>query len=84
MAKLKPEHVERAHRAMGVQGELRHLVLAHQGLQVGPHRVRPLGQDPVPLVQDLVQDGDALVGQAHLVRVRVAQAPADVDARPSP
>ena len=57
-------------------------MLAHQRLQIGPDRVRPLGQDPVLLVQDLVEDRDALVGQAHLVRVRIAQAPADIDRVP--
>ena len=76
------EHVERADRTVVVEGELRHALLPHQLFQIGPDRVRPLGQDPVPLVEHLVQDRDALVGQSHLVRVRVHQAPADVDRVP--
>ncbi len=76
------EHVERAHRPVRVEGELRHVMLAHQRFQIGPDRVRALGQDPVLLVQDLVEDRHALIGQPHLVRVRVGQAPADVDRVP--
>ncbi len=74
----EPEDVERLHRAVAVHRELRDLVLAHQGLQVRPHAVRALGQDALALVEDLVQDHDALVGQPHLVRVRVHERPADV------
>ena len=71
------QHVEGRHRPVRVEGELWHLGGAHPRLEVGPDGVRPLGQDPVPLVQDLVQDGDALVGQPDLVGVRVHQGPAD-------
>ena len=77
-----PEHVEVGHRTVVVQGELRDALLPHQLLQVGPDRVRALGEDPVPLVQHLVQDRHALVGQTHLVRVRVHQAPTDLDCVP--
>jgi hypothetical protein len=38
----EPEHVELAHRPVGVDGELRDAVLAHQRLEVGPHGVRAL------------------------------------------
>ena len=77
-AEADAEDVERPDRPVRVDGELRHLVLAHQRLEVGPHRVGALGQDVGLLVEHLVQDHDALVGQADLVRVRVHQAPADV------
>ena len=80
------EHVERTHRAMAVDGELRDgagvVAGAHHGLEVGPHGVGALGQDPVPLVEHLVEDRDALVGEADLVRVGVHQRPADVDRVP--
>ena len=76
------EDVERADRPVGVDGELRHVVLAHQRLEVWPHRVGALGQDVGLLVEHLVQDHDALVGQADLVGIGIHQAPADVGAVP--
>jgi hypothetical protein len=38
------EQVEVADGAVRVDGELRHLVLAHQGLDVGPDRIGALGE----------------------------------------
>jgi hypothetical protein len=71
------EEVERAERPVRVDGELRYPMFAHQGFQVGPHRVGALGQDVGLFVEHLVQDLDALVRQPDLVRVRVHQRPAD-------
>ena len=75
------EEVEGADRAVAVDGELRDRALlvagAHHLLHVGPHRVGALGEDPVALVEHLVEDLDALVGQADLVGVGVHQGPAD-------
>ena len=73
-----PDQVERAQRPVPVHGEGGHPVLAHQRLEVGPHRVGALGQGVGALVEHLVEDHDALVGQAHLVGVRVHQRPPDV------
>ena len=70
------EQVEVADRAVRVDGELRHPVLAHQGLEVGPHGVGALGQGVGPLVEHFVQDHDALVRHADLVGVGVHQRPA--------
>ena len=65
---------------MAVDGELRDravgVALAHHRLEVGPDRVGALGEDPVALVEHLVEDRDALVGQPHLVGVGVHQRPA--------
>ncbi len=72
------EHVEGTDGAVAVDGELRHLVLAHELFQVRPHAVRALGEDALALVEHLVEDHDALVGQPDLVRVRVHERPADV------
>ncbi len=72
------EHVERLDRAVGVHGELRHLVLAHQRFEVRPDAVRPLGEHALALVEHLVEDHDALVRQADLVGVGVHQRPVDV------
>lgn len=72
------EHVEGADGAVAVHGELGHLVLAHQLLEVRPHAVRALGEDALALVEHLVEDHDALVGESDLVGVRVHEGPADV------
>jgi len=69
------EDVERPHREVALQGELRQPVAAHQGGQVGPDRERPLGEQPVALVEDLVEDRQPLVGLAHLVGIGVHQGP---------
>ena len=75
------EHVEVAHRAVGVDGELRDRALVVAGAQhllhVRPDRVGALGEDPVALVEHLVEDLDALVGQSDLVGVGIHQRPAD-------
>ena len=71
------EDIEVAHRAMTVDAQLRQGRGAHQRLHVGPHRIRPLGQRIGALVEDLIQDHDALVGQPHLIGVGVHQHPAD-------
>ena len=49
----------------------------HDLLHVRPHRVGALGHDPVALVEHLVEDLHALVGQPDLVGVGVHQRPAD-------
>ena len=76
------QQVEGADRAVLVDGELRDPVRPHLLLEVRPHRVGALGQDPVALVEDLVEDLDALVGQADLVGVGVHQRPAHLGALP--
>ena len=73
----QPEQVEVADRAVRVDGELRDAVLAHERLEVRPHGIRALREGVGPLVEDFVEDHDALVGHAHLVGVGVHQGPAD-------
>ena len=80
----EPEDVEAAHRAVAVDGELRDAVLAHHRLHVGPDRVGALGEHAVALVEDLVEDLHALVGQPHLVGVGVHQRPPDLGLAPRP
>src|SRR5215207_427793 len=81
-SKAQSEDIELSDRSVRIQRELWHAVLAHQRLHVGPYRVRPLGKDPVLLVENLVQDRDALIGQPYLVRIRIAEAPAHLDRLP--
>ncbi len=75
--KAHPQQVEVTDRAVGVHGELGDAVLAQQILQVRPDRVGALGQDVRLLVENFVEDLDALVGKADLVGVGVHQAPAN-------
>ena len=70
------EHVEVAHAAVAVDGELRHARLTHLRLHVRPHGVGALGERVVTLVEHFVQDHDALVGHADLVGVGVHEGPA--------
>ena len=55
------EQVELPDRTVRVDGELRDVVIAHDLFHVGEHGVGALGEDPVALVEHLVQDLDALV-----------------------
>ncbi len=70
-----PDEVERAEWAVAVDRERRDVALTHQPLEVGPHRVAALGEHAGGLVEHLVEDLHALVGQAHLVGVGVHQRP---------
>ncbi len=67
---------------MGVDGELRDGVLAHERLEIGPHAVGALGKNVVALVEHLVEDLQALVRQPDLVGVRIHQRPAHRGAVP--
>jgi hypothetical protein len=84
VANEMPSTVEGLDRAVRVDRELRDAALLHQRLEVRPDRVGALGQHVGLLVEHLIEDLDALVGQAHLVRVRVHQRPPDGRWSPSP
>ena len=67
---------------MRVHGELRHTVLAHECLEVGPYGVRALTQHAGLLVEHLVEDLHTLVGGPHLVCVGIHQGPAHIGVVP--
>ena len=67
---------------MAIDSELRHLVLAHQLLEIGPHRIGTLGQSIVALVDHFVEDLHALIGSTHLVGIGVHECPVNVDRLP--
>ena len=71
------DKIERAERAVPVDGELRDPVRTHERLEIRPHGVRTLGERVVALVEDFVEDLHALVGHTHLVGVRVHERPVD-------
>jgi hypothetical protein len=71
-----PNQIEVADRPVGVDSELRDPVLAHQPLEIRPHRVGAFSQHIRLLVEHLVKDHDALVRYPDLVGVRIHQRPA--------
>jgi hypothetical protein len=62
-------------RAVSVDREQRDALAPHDGLEIAPRCVRALGDGVVTLVQDLVEDLQALVGQTDLVGVGIRQQP---------
>ena len=48
--------------------------LAHGVTHIGPRHIATLAGDALGLVKDVVEDGDALVGQTDLVHIRIDQA----------
>ena len=74
---VEGDEVELVGGPMGVDREQREPFAAHDLLEVGPGRIRALGEGIRPLVQDLVEDLQPLVGEADLVRVRVHEEPPD-------
>jgi hypothetical protein len=67
---------------MAIDSELRHLMLAHQLLEIGPDRIGALGQSIVALVDHFVEDLHALVRSTHLVGIGVHECPVNVDRLP--
>jgi hypothetical protein len=63
---------------MGIDAEQRQLAGPHLGLEVTPWRIGALGDSVFSLVDDLIQDLQALVGQTHLVGVGVPQQPGNL------
>ena len=74
---VERQDVELVGAAVGVDREQGDALPPQDLLEVGPGGVGPLGDGVGPLVEDLVEDLEALVGQADLVGVRVHQEPPD-------
>jgi hypothetical protein len=74
---VERQQVEGAGGTVGVDAEQRHPGRPQLGLEVHPRGVGPLGERVGALVEDLVEDLQALVGQADLVGVRVDEQPGD-------
>ena len=72
---VERQHVELAGGTVRVDREQRDALAPHDRLEVGPRVVGPLGGGVVALVEDLVEDLQALVGQADLVGVGVGEQP---------
>ena len=67
--------IEVSGAAMGVDREQWQAMFAQQDFEVGPWRIGPLRHCVLTLVEDLVQDLQALIGQADLVGVGIGKQP---------
>ena len=72
---VEGQQIEGLGRLVGVDREQGQMVGAQQRLEVDPRGVGPFGQGIGPLVEDLVEDLQPLVGQADLVGVRIDEQP---------
>ena len=74
---VERDQIEVGRRTMGVDGEQGDVAGAQLCFEVDPRRIGPFRHRIGALVQDLVEDLQALVGQADLVGVRVNEQPGD-------
>ena len=74
---VEGQHVEGGRRLVMLDREQRDPLGSHYGFEVAPWGIPTVGTTVGPLIDDLVQDLQALVGQADLVGVRVQEHPAD-------
>ena len=72
---VERQHVEGGGRQVVVHREQRQALRPEAGFEVGPGGVGPLGDRVRPLVEDLVEDLEPLVGQPDLVGVGIAEQP---------
>ncbi len=76
--KIESHDIEVAGRNVLLHAEERHAGRPHGRLHVHPGRVGALGYRIGPLVEDLVEDLQPLVGEPDLVRVGVKEHPGDL------
>ncbi len=75
---VERQDVEVGRGTVGVDAEQRQSFGAHLGLEVGPWRIGALGDGVGALVDDLIEDLEALVGQPDLVGVGIAEQPGNL------
>ena len=76
--KVERDHIELGCRPVGIDREQGQSPCPHERFEVEPGCVGALGDHVGPLVEDLVEDLEALVGQADLVCIGVRQEPGDL------
>ena len=74
MGKCEADGVEGGQRRRALKREHGHPALPHEGAHVAPRQVGALAAHVGERVYRVVQDGDAEVGLAHLIDVRIAHA----------
>ena len=71
---MQADDIKRSDRRCALERQQRNARLAHGVTHIGPRHIAALAGDALGLVKDVVEDGDALVGQTDLVHIRVDQA----------
>ena len=71
---MQADDIKRSDRRCTLEREQRNARLAHGVTHIWPRHIAALAGDALGLVKDVVEDGDALVGQTDLVHIRVDQA----------
>lgn len=71
---MQADNIKRSDRRCTLERQQRNTRLAHGITHIGPRHIATLAGDALGLVKDVVEDGDALVGQTNLVHIRVDQA----------
>ena len=72
------DNVERGHRRCTLERQQRNPRLAHGIAHIGPRHVAALTGNALGLIKDVIENGDALVGQTDLIHVRIDHAAAIV------
>ena len=72
------DDVERGHGRCALERQQRNPRLAHGIAHIGPRYVAALAGNALGLIKDVVENGDALVGQTDLIHVRIDHAAAIV------
>ena len=71
---MQADDIKRSDGGGTFERQQRNACLAHSVTHIGPRHIATLAGDALGLVKDVVEDGDALVGQTNLVHIRVDQA----------
>lgn len=66
--------IERGHGRRALERQQRNVRLAHGVAHVGPRHIAALAGNALGLIKDVVENGDALVGQTDLIHVRIDHA----------
>jgi len=74
MRHMQADDIKRSDGGSTFERQQRNARLAHGVTHIGPRHIAALAGDALGLVKDVVEDGDALVGQTDLVHIRVDQA----------
>ena len=71
---MQTDDVKRSDRSCTFKRQQRNTRLTHGVAHIGPRHITALAGNTLGLVEDVVEDGDALVGQTNLVNIRIDQA----------
>ena len=70
---METHNIERSERCRPLKGEKGHIGLAHGISHVNPGQIGTLAGNALLVVQDVIEDGETLIGQADLIDIWVDQ-----------